>query len=259
MSNGGNPNFPEQAGSGAGGGLFMSAPPELMQASQWSVYYNDFLTAADFDTTNDWTVTAIKNGGGGAATAALVADTALGLVRFTPEAAANTGSQIQLTAGGPGEFVLPAAGRTIIFEARVSIATPQIQDFVIGLAETQAVAGTSGVIDETGAWVDADAVVFNCNDADAGIVEAAYEDPTVGNLIDVGDVCAAAISNATFYRFGIRIVGQDYLEWYVDGVRKQTVTAANPLTNNLCITFANVGDAASETMDLDYVLLAQTR
>lgn len=248
-----------QAGSGAGGGLFVGAPPELMQPSVWSVYHNDFLTAADFDTTNDWSETAILLGAGGVAAPALAADAALGVLRFTPEAAANSGSQAQLNSGSATQLVTPAAGRTIIFEARVSVATPQIQDFVIGLSETQAVDGTAGVIDGNGAWVDADCVVFYCNDADVGIPVAAYEDPTVGNLVEVGTVSAAAITNATYYRFGIKIIGQDYLEWYVDGVRQQTVTAANALTNPLCVTLTNVGDAAAETMDVDYITVAQTR
>jgi len=224
------------------------------------VEYNDFLGASSLDTTNDWTVTAIKNGGGGAGTVALADDSALGLTVLTPEAAANTGSQFQRTAGAAGEFVLPAVGRLIEFEARVAVADVDEQDWVIGLAETQAVAGTSGVIDETGAWVDADAVVFNCNDADNGIIEAAYEDPTVGNLIDVGDVnTGAAFTDGTYHIYKIRIIGRDELEWYIDGIRQQTVTAANPLTNNLAIVFANVGDGAGETMTVDYYRVTQTR
>lgn len=250
MPHGGEYNFPMQAGSGAGGGLFRGAPPELMQPSAWSVVVNDFLRFRDW-TAADWTTTAI----GAAGTVAIRDDVAFGVLRHTPPAVDNQGAHVQFTAREPGELWLPASGRTIVSEWRVACGDWDGQDYFFGLAETNV-----ALLAADGSLTCDNLIGFHHQIADSGLIECVYTGTADANETDAGDANSAIFTNSEFHTFGFRIQDTTEVSYYVDGAMVQTATMGVAFDDAMCVSFGNVGSgAATDVLDIDYFVVAQTR
>jgi len=246
-----------------GGGLFADFPMGTFSRRDWAVYWNDFLSIEDFGgstgvtgdgTAGDWTVTGIGTQTVGPV--AIRADIVNGVLGLVPDATDNEGYQIQFTASGsPGELWVPASGRTIAFEARVTAGDWDGQDFFIGLAESSA-----SFFAATGAITSDNMVGFHHQIADSGLIECVHTGTADANETDVGDANSAIFTNSAFHRFGFRITGTTGVEYYLDDVLVRRATMANAFDDGMCITFANVGSGAStDALDIDYVVVSQIR
>lgn len=232
------------------GGLFKNFPADLLTHRDWFVRWFDFTKAADYDATNDWAHTAVTSG-----TAAITTDTANGVLTCTPAAADNNGSYDVFTAaGGSGEAFLPAAGRTIIQEWRVTCGDWDGQDYFLGLSATGALIGADGSL---GSLMK---VGFHHTIADAGLIQA-HHDVDGSSGVDVGDMNSVVFTNDEYHRLGFRLEGLDFIEFYLDGVRVHRTQLATAITpEGIAEAFGNIGSgAATDTLHIDYILTAQTR
>ena len=244
---------PIHGAQNAAGGLLADAEMSLVARRDQLVYFNDFLEVDDFGT-GDWTETDIGTVTVGSALQ--LTDVVGGQLSLVPDATDNEGQHIQYTAAtGAGEFLVPEAGRTIVFEARVKAGDWDGQDYFIGIAETSAT-----LLSAAGALDSDNCVGFLHQIADAGIISCVYAGTAAANETDAGDANAAVFTNDEFHTFGVRVVGTDRVWFYVDGIEVQSATMGTAFDDGMCISFGNVGSGAlTDSLDIDFVYVAQTR
>lgn len=259
--------YPHGGNFQTGGGLFNNIVESAWANRDWVVWFNDFLRPADWGavqaagtaTVNGWTATAIGTMTVG--TISIVDETVTnpklgGVLRVVPDATDNEGYHVQLTgADSPGEFLKPASGRTIVFEARFTCGDWDGQDYFMGLAETSAT-----LLSAAGALTSDNLVGFHHAIADSGLIYATYTGTADANETRAGAVNTAVFTNDAFHTFGIRITDTTKLEFYLDGAIKYRKTMATAFDDNMTISFGNVGSgSAGDYMDIDYILVAATR
>jgi hypothetical protein len=147
--------------------------------------------------------------------------------------------------------VLPAAGKTIWFEARVKMndATDQ---YYVGLAATDTSLIASGVLDDV---VDKCGFVHAAADTDNKISSVTARTSAEDETSDVADN-----ADGTYTTLGFRISGLTSVEFYVNGALVETgVTAANIPNAAMCLSFACKieGTGTDAEMDVDWVRIAQ--
>lgn len=243
------------------GGLLDGFPVEFSSKATASVYFNDFLTASqDLDLTTEWDendvgtqtldpTTFIRDG------------VANGVLRLDSDATDGDGISLQLSiSANKGQAVVPTAGRTIAFEARVTHEDWDAHHWFVGLAEDT---GATAVVDANGDMVaTTEYVGFHHNDDDDadGIPRLIAAG---GNNTEVTTTPSSGIrtgTNNTFRTLGLRIVGTTRIYWYIDGREVGSAALASAFTGNLYVSFGNVMNAASgDALDIDYVFSGQTR
>lgn len=239
-------------------GLF--AHPLLQKAADpfgGMVYINDFLRASDLDLTNDWTETDVGTMTLDPSTF-IVTDEINGVLALDSDATDGDGIHLQLTgAGGPGEFLLPAAGRVIGVQFRITHEDWDAQHWFVGLAETSAT-----LMDADGD-LTADTLVgfhHNADDDADGIPRLVNEGVDGSQLTQAASRVIAAGVDDTYRTMGIRLVGTTGVEWWVDGIKVGEKTMASAFDDNLCISLANVMQAASgDQLRTDLIVAAATR
>lgn len=230
---------------------FMGTPFKTVVSPDWFVLVEDFIYLEKFDEL-------VHRPATGGTIDLLVYQETLGAMQLLPAAAANSGGTVAFENGaGSGAMVKAAAGRTIIFETRLTAADWDAQDMSFGIIDPvgAVVMDGNGVI----AAAVLDGVGFYANDADDGVFQALYEGTNSGP-IELGAV-NALFTDSEWHIFTIRVVGLTHAEYYVDHVLMNNSTFANALdaTTAMSPYFANMGDAAAETMTIDYMYLAITR
>ena len=230
------------------------APSELLwKDCPWSdlknnpgigiTYFDDFMGGANLVSTEGWTITQTTTGTLGLVAAeggALIADTA-------GSTSANDGLEAQLL----NCRFLPAAGKTIWFEARVKVSDATDQ-WLIGLAATDTSLIAAGVLDDV---VDKIGFVHAAADTDNKVSSFTARTSAEDETSDV-----AAVVDATYATYGFRITGLTSVEFYVNGALVETgVTGANIPNAAMCLSIASKVEASGADMEVtvDWVKIAQ--
>jgi hypothetical protein len=238
------------------------------------VYWNDFINDVDYSQNADgWTETNI--GATPTGTLGIRADTALGVLQVQAGEANGEGYHVQFTqAGAAGEFMLPAAGTIITVEFRATSDAWAADQWFLGLAPTSAVLmDTNG--DMAAALDNTIGFHYNVDDdaALAGNPNYIYNPTILGEIELTTNTDGNAVrrppapTDGTYRTFGLRVEGvgggSSNIQWYIDDVRMATgvLAAAVPLAaTEVCISMAHVaGAAATNSLDIDWVLATQTR
>ncbi len=264
----------------AQGGLCEEMHADLVsRRNRWS-YFDDFIRADDF-TSADWTATQIAANG-----AVAIQPQHGGVMRVTSGAVDNDGEgSVQLDFIGPA---FPSAAdtpdgltnRIIAFGARAAISNWSTSTWYIGMGavDTTFVLATSLI-----AAVGGDNCVGFHHTAEAvtqgGIVSGAGGEGNDVRLVSAGTavanmqgtllsaaqvpraVPADAAVDGVMHEFGIRIIGTNMVEFYLNGVlrhRRQMNVAFAAVGQT--ITFAHTCTGGADTnLDIDYVWIAGTR
>jgi len=206
-------------------------------------YFDDFMGPANLATGEGWTITQVTSG-----TLSLAADEGGALVLDSAgNASADDGAQAQLL----NCRVLPAAGKTIWFEARVKMNDATDQYFV-GLAATDTTLIASGVLDD---------VSDKCGFFHA-VSEADNKISTVTARTSAEDITSDVATNTdgTYMTVGFKINGLTSVEFYVNGSLVETgSTAANIPNAEMCLSLVAQVEAtgADAELSVDWVKLAQ--
>lgn len=260
----------------SGGGLFrgttvlntntanthvQGSPIDLVSRRDTMTYFTDFLSVSD---ASAWTATEI----GTCDDAAVVNDGLNGIYRATHDTANEGFGSIQpIGAGNPAGYLVAAAGRVIVFEARVSITDVSNGDWYIGLGEPD-----STFLSLAGALLDVGGdnhAGFHHLVADAGVPTLSAAGTALANVesIEYGAGVSRAgytlpvptLTDATYHKYGIRIEGTTSIEFYVDDYLVGIQELATAFDTEMCPTFANIANGTEQAMDIDYVLVTQTR
>lgn len=206
-------------------------------------YFDDFVSDHNPTTAEGWVITATTTGTLGLVAAEggeLKADSA-------GSTTADDGVEAQLL----NCRVLPAAGKTIWFEARVKMNDATDQYF-IGLAATDTTLMASGVIDDV---VDKCGFFHHAASTDNKISSITARTSADDATADVADN-----TDATYMTVGFRITGLTSVEFYVNGVLVETgSTAANIPNAAMCLSLVSKieGTGADAELSVDWVRIAQ--
>jgi len=203
--------------------------------SKYAEYFNDFFTYA----AGDWTITTTEDGGGGSASEA-IADAGGGVLLITNDNGASDLDQLQLV----GESILPAAGKKVWFESSFKLGDVSSSDAIVGLAVTD----TSLV-----ASAPANGIYFRCpgtSDIDFISIASSVESAE-GGIISIAD--------DTYVKVGFKVHGTSKIDYWINDVKRGSVTANIPTTEmRLSLAISN-GTTAAETLSVDYVRMVQER
>jgi len=213
-------------------GLPMAVDPDYI------VYFNDFLVAQDFNT-SDWVITTTE-AGAGAATETLDADVVGGALKLLNDDADNDLDSLQLTE----ETFKLAAGKRLWMEVRVKVSDADQVDAFVGL----------GITDTT-PLDTSDRIGFQIDDGNASIL-CKTEKNTTETSTDSG-VDAA---DDTYVKLGFLCEGTGAVKFFVDRQLVATHTANIVDDEELCVTLhIQNGEAAAKSMTIDYILVARER
>lgn len=206
-------------------------------------YFDDFLGPLnltdtegwEIDTTTTGTLTDVAAEGG-----AIIFDSA-------GSTTADDGINAQLTSCR----FLPAAGKTIWFEARVKMNDATDQYFV-GLCATDTSLIAAGAVDDAS---DKCGFFHHAASTDNKISSITARTTADDATADVGDN-----ADGVYTTLGFRISGLTSVEFYVNGVLVETgVTAANIPNAAICLSFCSQieGTGADAELTVDWVKIAQ--
>lgn len=200
-------------------------------------FWDDF-TGIAVDSTNAWTV--VKDS---SATVAIVADTMGGEIALTSATTTDDdGASIQ-----GNEVFLPAAGRTIWFEARIKIADATEQDLFVGLCENFAT-------NPEAALAASNRIGFQKNDGSTLFLTKTEVADTETSTTT--EIAAAA---ATYVTLGFKVNGVGSVEFYINRNRVATHTTV-PATELAPAIFHLSGvNTGTKSLTADYVLVVATR
>jgi hypothetical protein len=257
------------------GGALIGGPIDLFARTQWVTYFNDFINApADYDVNNDWSPTTFT--AGTQTISKLYDDTAVGILTLDGGAGANQGVVTQLDgSGAAGRAVIgydPNAATAgtdvaseVVFASRFRIKDVDKQSVFVGLAELHATSnvlltntGTVTVSDNhigfTQILTDDGAIRFSTAGTAIANLVSGTTAPLQTALLDDGWIeVAIRCTGTTGYAGYVRIPGQK-TNW--TEVFSGTGTAWN---EQMVISLGNMGAAAGDDLDVDYVMLSVKR
>jgi hypothetical protein len=231
-------------------------PMDIISHRDVAVYWTDFFETAD---ATAFTATEI----GTADDAAVVAAEPNGVYRASHDTANEGWGSIQQAQSA---LMTAAAGRIITFEARVSITDVSDGDWYIGIGEVDTTfLSNAGAILANGGdnhigfhHIVADAGVPTLSSA--GVAVANVQSTQLGSGVDHnGSTVSFTLSDATFHKYAIRLVGLDLIEFYIDDKLVHVRTSDDDFAEPMAITFANVANGTEQAMDIDYVFASSTR
>jgi hypothetical protein len=239
----------------SGGGLWDDLPIICSNVASAHVLINDFQTQFDED---DMVFTQLTGSG----TGDIIADAPGGQYQIASETINQGCGSLQFTGAETAAEGLgvPTAGRIIAFEARVKFSDVDNADWFVGLGETDTTfIEAAGTLAANGAD---NHIGFHHLLADAGIPDLSYAGTAVANIADatrVGKI-TAALSDATWYRFGVRLEGTTRMQWFLDGKACSPVTiSGTAFADGLVPTFGFISNGSAVTMNIDYFVMAATR
>jgi hypothetical protein len=219
------------------------------------VLVNDFQAQFDED---DMVFTQLTGSG----TGDLIADAPGGQYQIGSTTANQGCGSLQYTGAETAAEGLgvPTASRVIAFEARVNFNDVDDADWFVGLGETDTTfIEAAGTIAANGAD---NHIGFHHLIADAGIADLSYAGTAVANQGDATalGVAAAALSDDTWYRFGVRLEGTTDVQFFIDGIAVSAVTTSGTaFADGLVPTFGFISNGNAVTMNIDYFIMAATR
>ena len=161
----------------------------------------------------------------------------------------NDGSQFQLGGTGDsetlGESFAPAASKNLWFETRVKSSDANQNDFFVGLhvQDTSVVASRGS-----------DYIGFSVDDGDANLDVNTSKSSAASQELGI-----ATVADDTYVKLGFKVTGVSKVEFYVDDVLKSTLTSNIP-TGLMKLTAGHLtGEAATETLSVDYLVACQDR
>ena len=206
-------------------------------------YEDDYNGSNNLTTAEGWVITAVTTG-----TLALLAAEGGAIVA---DSAGNGSIDDGVNAQQVNNRFLPAAGKTIWFEARVKMNDATDQYF-IGLAATDTTLIASGVIDDVS---DKCGFFHHAASTDNKISSITARGSADDATADVGDN-----ADDTYVTLGFKITGLTSVEFFRNGVLVETgTTAANIPNAAMCLSLVaqvEVADADAE-MTVDWVRIAQ--
>lgn len=210
-------------------------------------YFNDFMGEIDITTTDGWTLTTVTTGA-----IAGVATIEGGAIIF--DSAGNTTADDGIEAQLTNCLVLPQAGVTIRYEARVQMKDTGDDQYYIGLAGIDTSLMAAGVVDD---------VVDKCAwFRDSGASPADDRLTTIISRTSTENETAdqAVIADDTWVKLGFVIDGLTSVKFYVNGelVTTDTTTASIP-NAVMCLSFVSKVEQTSADAELtvDWVRLVQ--
>ena len=240
------------AGSAAGLGpspLIWNACPifeMLIDPTVGFHFFDDYMGPIDITTTDGYIITAVTSGAISAV--ATVAGGVL-LVDSAGNASADDGVNVQL----PNCAVIPSAGKTIYFEARVAMKDTGDDQYFIGLSAPMTAIIVGGILDDTVDKVGFFRIAASTADK-ISVVTARTSDEDVD--ADKGD-----IADNTYVKLGFVIDGLTTVKWYVNGVLVHTSSVTAQIANAvMCLSYvAQVEQTSADAeLSVDWVRLVQT-
>lgn len=204
-----------------------------------SMYANDFHSwVAD-----EWTVTEV-----GTCTQDME-DARNGVLTLTSGTTENNGAQIQLGGTGDGETTgeawAPSAGKNLWFECSVYSNDVTQNDIFVGLHVQDTTFVASRGADYIGFRTDDGDALLDC---ESSASSSASSETSLSTLVD-----------ATAVKLGFKVTGTSKVEYYVNDVLKSTISTNVP-TALMKLSLGNLtGEAAANTLSIDYVVVAQDR
>lgn len=209
----------------------------LTPGPDYSVYFNDFLVAADYAAT-DWVVTTTE-AGSGSATEALAADERCGALLLTNDNADNDLDALQ----SAEEFVSCPAGKQVWFETKMKISDATESDFFVGLSIT-----------DTTALASTDQVGFLKADGSTAVAAVSVKNSTATTTSGVHTMTTGYVT------LGFHWDGVSKTKFYVNRSLVASHTANNPDDEDLAITIhIQNGEAVAKTCTIDYFYVCQER
>lgn len=145
-----------------------------------------------------------------------------------------------------GESFKIVSGKKLWFKARFKVSDATQSDFVIGLQIT-----------DTSPLAVTDGVYFMKDDGDANLDFYSTKDSTSSSASAI-----ATVADDTYLTAGFYYDGKGNIEYFVNDVKKGTLTPSTALPDDeeLTISFGiQAGEAASKVMTVDYVFAAKER
>lgn len=203
----------------------------------YSVYFNDFLTAQDYAAT-DWVVTTTEAGAGDA-TEALAADERCGALLITNDAADNDFDALQ----SAEEFASLTVGKKLWFETKMKISDATESDFFVGLSIT-----------DTTALAATDQVGFLKADGSTAVSAINIKDSTSTSTASVHTMTTAYVTLG-FYWDGV-----NKIKYFVNRALVASHATNVPDDENLALTIhIQNGEAVAKTCTIDYFYVCQER
>lgn len=224
-------------------------------------WFNDFIGQADYETTNDWTATAI---GGGVLPLLTPNDTGVtgGGVLSIVSLGQNAGSTSQadgLVSARGVAAGLGAAGMSVAMGARFSMKDASTTDVFVGFAELNL---TSDVLTAAGALTSDNHAGFHTTLADGGAFRFSAAGNSFGSALTTENVFTAEDFVYVDVAMRLQYPGK-YTAYYRQGKDLQKVAGfaetTNPWDGEMFPTFSVVTDAASDTLVMDYIWFACNR
>lgn len=253
----------------SGSGAFKDLPLHVVGDEDWMVYKNDFLLSSDIDVTNDWTLTTITAG-----TAALVADSNMGIVRLDCPGD-QQGPILQLDGGSVA--ITPSASGTnaiaseAVLAGRIRLRDAGASSFFFGLAEATATSAVLVAAGTTSSDTHAGFHQQDPNTTEAGAI----------NMVAAGDTNANQQSSSLSFNLtddewvdlAVRITGTQAASFYARrsdlvGARGRTpkpwvqlddLETTNAWDAAMFPTIALAGSGTGDDLDLDKLVFAVRR
>ena len=196
-------------------------------------------------TEGDWTITPVELGTGNAAEA--IADAAGGVLLITNDDAEDDSVEMQLV----GESIILAAGKPVVFLARIKVDDAAESDLFVGLSETDTdiPAGTNN------------GVLFQNDDGDVNL-DFGCRAAAAGSLLDTG----VDLADDTWIVVGFRYDGYGTVTpFYSTDATGKNVTELTAVTTNIPTTEMRIslgvrnGEAAIKNLSVDYYKCAGVR
>lgn len=218
----------------------------LLDPTQGVYYFNDYMDTIDVTTGDGYVVTQTNSG---AIAGDPAADGGVLVVDSAGNNAADDGANVQL----PNCTVLPLAGRTIRFEARVKVVDAGDDQYYIGLAAADTTLIAAGIMDNV---VDK-AGFFRIAASTADKISVQNSRGAGGTV----DADAADLVDDTWIKLGIVIDGLTSVKYYVDGVLVSTTTVTAEIPNAvMALSYVAQCEQTSADAELrvDWVRILQT-
>ena len=254
----------------AGGGA--DVPIDAISHDDWVVYHNDFIHFADYDATNDWTLTQVSAGGSAAINALPTLPNGV-LVLDCP---ANLDGPIVQFDKNRMHYLAAASSATVVatetvFACRFSVLDVSTSSVFVGLAESES-GGTGNVLTTPTAGTTSDTHIgFVSNNVLAGAFTA-----TAAGSVDTTAVTTAGVFTLTdgdWIDVAVRAVGQTEAHFYYrpvgrsadsrrtrrDWIELPTLTTTEAWDASMFPTFAVLGAAAGDDLYIDRIVWAVKR
>jgi len=211
--------------------------------TQMHIWFDDF----DNYEADQWVVTVVDSGEDAAHTQAIQNEDG-GVLKITNNDADDDSTFLQYSgddASAAVETFKFEPGKKLMFKARWKLNDATQNDAIIGLQITD-----TTPLDAT------DGVIFRTDDGDTNLDFHVTKNSTSTSASAIGTLADDTYVVTAFYYNGV-----DAIKYYVDGVHVGTAAVTNlPDDEELTVSFGiQNGEAAANTMSVDYILVAKER